>query len=128
MNPLRALSSHGQAVWMDFIRRDMLTNGELERLVREDGLTGVTSNPAIFESAIGGSTEYDDQIRDLLSDGDPTVNEIYETLAFEDIRLAADILGPPRELRRLSGSQEQRIGIQRHGQGAAVHTRVAQIA
>lgn len=94
MNPLKALNDHGQAVWMDYIRRDMLTGGELERLVREDGLTGVTSNPAIFEKAIGGSDEYDDQLGALLAEGGRPVGEIYEALAFEDIRLAADILRP----------------------------------
>ena len=72
MNPLRALNDHGQVVWMDFIRRDMLTGGELERLVREDGVTGVTSNPAIFEKAIGGSAEYDEQFAALLATGEPT--------------------------------------------------------
>ena len=97
MNPLRALNDHGQVAWMDFIRRDMLTNGELERLVSEDGLTGVTSNPAIFERAIGGSAEYDVQLRQLLEEGEPSVVEIYEALVFEDIRLAADILRPVHE-------------------------------
>ena len=92
MNPLRALNEQGQVVWMDFIRRDMLTDGELERLVDEDGLTGMTSNPAIFAQAIGGSAEYDGQIRELLAAGDRSVEEIYEALAFEDIGLAADIL------------------------------------
>ena len=94
MNPLRALNDHGQVVWMDFIRRDMLTDGELQRLVRDDGLTGVTSNPAIFDSAISGSTGYDEQIRHLIEAGDPTVVEIYEALAIQDIQLAADILRP----------------------------------
>jgi transaldolase len=94
MNPLRALKEHGQAVWMDYIHRDMLTGGELERLVREDGLTGVTSNPAIFEKAIGGGSAYDVRFRELLAGGEPSVEEIYEALAVEDIRLAADILRP----------------------------------
>lgn len=94
MNPLRELNDHGQAVWMDFIRRDLLTGGELQRLVEDDGITGVTSNPAIFEKAIGGSNRYDAQIGTLLAAGDPTVMELYEAIALEDIRLAADILGP----------------------------------
>lgn len=94
MNPLRELNEHGQVVWMDFIRRDLLTQGELERLVSVDGVTGVTSNPAIFEKAIGDSNEYDDQIRGLLAGGEPSVMELYEALVFEDIRLAADILRP----------------------------------
>jgi transaldolase/transaldolase/glucose-6-phosphate isomerase len=94
MNPLTELNDHGQVVWMDFIRRDLLTGGELQRLVEIDGLTGVTSNPAIFEKAIGGSTEYDDQIARLLESGEPTVMDLYEAIVFEDIRLAADILRP----------------------------------
>ena len=94
MNRLRALNDHGQVVWMDFIHRTMLTGGELEQLVREDGLTGVTSNPAIFEKAIGGSSDYDDQMREVLASGESGVEAIYEALAFEDIRLAADILRP----------------------------------
>ncbi len=92
MNPLRALNDHGQVVWMDFIHRTMLTGGELERLVRDDGLTGVTSNPAIFEKAIGQSSDYDEQLRQVLAAGETTVEQAYEALAFEDIRLAADIL------------------------------------
>jgi transaldolase len=94
MNPLRALNDFGQVVWMDYIHRTMLTGGELARLVEQDGLTGVTSNPAIFEKAIGGGTDYDEQLRGLLSAGEPSVEAIYEALAFEDIRLAADLLRP----------------------------------
>lgn len=97
MNPLRALNDHGQVVWIDFIRRDLLTEGGLARLVAEDGVTGVTSNPAIFEQAIGGSHEYDKQIRRLLQQGNPSVEALYEALVFEDIRLAADVLRPVYE-------------------------------
>ena len=57
-NPLRELQNYGQSVWLDFIRRSLLTSGELEHLIDDDGLRGVTSNPAIFEKAIGGSTDY----------------------------------------------------------------------
>jgi transaldolase len=92
MNPLRALNDYGQVVWLDFIRRDLLIEGGLARLIEEDGVTGVTSNPAIFEQAIGGSSEYDDQIRGLLEAGESDVNALYEALVFEDIRLAADAL------------------------------------
>jgi transaldolase len=92
MNALRSLNDYGQVVWLDFIRRDLLTDGGLSRLIEEDGITGVTSNPAIFEQAIGGSSEYDDQIRGLLASGQSDVNTIYEALVFEDIRLAADAL------------------------------------
>lgn len=94
MNPLRQLNEHGQVVWIDFIRRDLLTEGGLQQLVEVDGVTGVTSNPAIFEKAIGGSNEYDEQIGALLAGGDPGVMDLYEALVFEDIRLAADILRP----------------------------------
>jgi transaldolase len=92
MNPLRSLNDYGQVVWLDFIRRDLLIDGSLARLIEEDGITGVTSNPAIFEQAIGGSSEYDDQIRGLLESGQSEVDTIYEALVFEDIRLAADAL------------------------------------
>jgi len=94
MNPLRELNEYVQAVWMDFIRRDLLVDGGLQRLVEDDGVTGVTSNPAIFEKAIGGSSEYDEQIGALLAAGDPGVMDLYEALVFEDIRLAADVLRP----------------------------------
>jgi transaldolase len=92
MNPLRSLNDYGQVVWLDFIRRDLLIGGGLARLIEEDGITGVTSNPAIFEQAIGGSSEYDEQIRGLLESGESDINAIYEALVFEDIRLAADAL------------------------------------
>jgi len=92
MNPLRSLNDYGQVVWLDFIRRDFLTDGSLARLIEEDGITGVTSNPAIFEQAIGGSSEYDEQIRGLLESGQTDIGALYEALVFEDIRLAADAL------------------------------------
>lgn len=95
MNRLRALTEAGQAIWLDYIRRDVLENGELEGLIRDDGVTGVTSNPAIFEKAIGDSDLYDDDIRAVL-DADPEVStlELYERLAVRDIQLAADLLAP----------------------------------
>ncbi len=95
MNPLQLLRSQGQAIWLDYIRRDLLTSGELERLIAEDGVTGVTSNPAIFQKAIGESDLYDADIRELI-DGRPTLSavELYEELAVREIRLAADLLRP----------------------------------
>ncbi len=63
MNPLIALHNQGQSIWLDYIRRDLLTSGELQRLVVEDGLRGLTSNPTIFENAISRSSEYDESIR-----------------------------------------------------------------
>jgi transaldolase/glucose-6-phosphate isomerase len=95
MNPLLKLAERGQAVWLDYIRRQLLTSGELARLVREDGLRGVTSNPTIFEKAISGSTDYDADLRaSLARDPRIPVMELYETLAIADIQMAADVLRP----------------------------------
>ena len=93
MNPLQRLRSEGQAIWLDYIRRDLLTSGELERMVAEDGVTGVTSNPAIFQQAIGESELYDDDIRRLIDDRPGlSATELYEELAVGEIRMATDIL------------------------------------
>ena len=64
MNPLLELRKHNQSVWLDYIRRDLLLDGELKRLVEQDGLSGVTSNPAIFEKAIDGGGQYDEALRE----------------------------------------------------------------
>jgi len=93
MNPLKALLDHGQAVWLDFVSRELLDKGELARLIERDGLRGVTSNPTIFEKAIGHSTDYDASIRRLLND-ERTVEQTLEALMVEDIRHAADVLRP----------------------------------
>src|SRR6185295_19464 len=92
-NPLLALQNFGQSVWLDFIRRNMLTNGELARLIKNDGLRGMTSNPAIFEKAITGSTDYADALTDLTRRGLDS-KAIYEQLAIRDIQDAADLLRP----------------------------------
>lgn len=93
MNPLRELQAQGQAVWLDYIRRDILLDGSLRRMVDEDGVSGVTSNPAIFQKAIGQSDLYDQSIQDYLTrDPQGRVEDLYEALVTEDIRLAADIL------------------------------------
>ena len=94
MNRLKALhDEHGQAVWLDFIERTLLTGGGLERMVNEDGLRGVTSNPSIFQKAIEGSDAYDAQIEAVISESPGmTVVALYEAVAIEDIRAAADIL------------------------------------
>lgn len=98
MNPLRELEAAGQAVWLDFIRRDLVRDGELARLVEEDGLTGVTSNPAIFQKAIGESELYDEELVEALrSNPEATAMELYESIAVNDIRLAADALRAPWE-------------------------------
>ncbi len=92
VNPLRELSSYGQSVWLDFIRRSLLNSGELKRLVDEDGLKGMTSNPAIFEKAIAGSSDYTEAIAALKKDKNLKAMDIYEHIAVEDIQKAADIL------------------------------------
>jgi transaldolase/glucose-6-phosphate isomerase len=94
MNPLKALQDHGQSVWLDYVRRDLLANGGLKRLAEEDGVVGVTSNPSIFEKAIGGSTEYDSALKGILAEGDLDTTELFLRLAIDDIQHAADILRP----------------------------------
>ena len=94
MNPLLALQKYGQSVWLDFIRRSLMTSGELARLIEEDGLRGMTSNPAIFEKAIAGSTDYNEALAALEHAGDLDAMALYERLAIEDIQQAADILAP----------------------------------
>jgi transaldolase / glucose-6-phosphate isomerase len=92
-NPLLELSAYGQSVWLDQMRRSLLTSGELKRLVEQDGLRGVTSNPTIFEKAIGGSADYDNEMRELAAKG-ASVNEVYEKVIVEDIVAALDVLRP----------------------------------
>ncbi len=104
MNPLQALCNYGQSVWLDYIRRSLLTGGELKRLVAEDGLRGVTSNPAIFEKAITGSTDYQDALSALQGRQGLDAEKIYEALAIEDIRGAADVL------RSVYGESKRRDG------------------
>src|SRR5580693_7812794 len=91
-NPLRGLSEFGQSVWLDYIRRSLITSGELKRLVVEDGLRGVTSNPAIFEKAIVGSTDYASVIESAES-ASLDAKALYEKIAIRDVQDAADILG-----------------------------------
>jgi transaldolase/glucose-6-phosphate isomerase len=95
MDPLRALQRHGQSIWLDYIRRSLITSGELKRLVTEDGVSGVTINPTILEKAIAGSEDYNDALAELLRD-DPHMDTrlLYEKLAVEDVQMAADILRP----------------------------------
>ncbi|MCO6417401.1 bifunctional transaldolase/phosoglucose isomerase [Siccirubricoccus sp. KC 17139] len=103
-NPLRRLAEFGQSPWLDFIRRGFIADGSLHRLVQADGLKGVTSNPAIFEKAIGEGTDYDEGFRRLAAKGDHGAVEIYEYLAIEDIRAACDVLRPVYEAtRRVDG-------------------------
>lgn len=92
MTKLHELAELGQAIWLDYISRSLITSGELKELV-DQGLRGVTSNPSIFEKAIAGSADYDEDLNRLIHDG-RSVAEIYEDLAMADIRSAADILRP----------------------------------
>ncbi|AFM24808.1 bifunctional transaldolase/phosoglucose isomerase [Desulfomonile tiedjei] len=92
-NPLMKIQEFGQSIWLDYIRRDMLLSGELQQLVDEDGLRGVTSNPQIFYTAIAGSDEYDSAINSLALEGKTEI-EIYEALAFADIQETADVFRP----------------------------------
>lgn len=91
MNPLKRLTALHQSVWLDDIRRRWLVDGTLARLIAEDGITGVTSNPAIFAKAIAHHDDYDDEIADLAQRG-VDGPALYETLAVDDIRQAADLL------------------------------------
>jgi len=95
-NALVALLTLGQSVWLDMIRRGVMTSGELTQLIDEDGLRGVTANPSIFEQAIAGSHDYDEAVRALAFQG-KSAEAIYESLAIEDIRQAADLFRPVYE-------------------------------
>src|SRR6266481_6278495 len=93
-NPLQALLSYGQSMWLDYIRRDLLTGGGLKKMIEEDGLRGMTSNPSIFEKAIGESSLYDDMLKTLASRQDLDTTARYEQIAIRDIQDAADALRP----------------------------------
>ena len=92
MNKIHRLAGLGQSIWLDYIRRAFIESGELQELIN-DGVSGVTSNPAIFAAAIAGSEDYDAVLRDLGAAGLPAIH-IYEALAVEDIQAAADALRP----------------------------------
>ena len=92
-NPLFELYEAGTSVWLDYIRRTLMTSGELKRMIDEDAVVGMTSNPTIFEKAIGGSSDYDDALRQLV-DGGKSDEETMLSLIVEDIQMAADILKP----------------------------------
>ena len=95
-NPLVDLGQQGQSVWYDNIGRSMITTGELNRLIDQDGLSGMTSNPAIFEKAISGSDDYRGVLRQLSIAGLQPL-QIYESIAIEDICWAADVMLPVYE-------------------------------
>jgi transaldolase / glucose-6-phosphate isomerase len=96
-NPLKALLGYGQSMWLDYIRRDLITGGTLEKLIEEDGLRGMTSNPSIFEKAIAESSLYDDILQSLASKPDLDTKSRYEQIAIRDIQDAADLLRPVYE-------------------------------
>jgi transaldolase/glucose-6-phosphate isomerase len=93
MNTLRSLQDYGQSLWLDYIQRSLVAGGELKRLIEEDGVKGVTSNPSIFAKAITEGSEYRDALRERGRRGD-SAQQIYEALAIEDVRGAADVLRP----------------------------------
>ena len=97
INPLVQLEACGQSVWLDYLKRSLIESGELRRLIEKDGLRGVTSNPSIFEKAIGNSDEYVEALRAYQAQGNREPMAIYEHLAISDIKAAADVLRPVYE-------------------------------
>src|SRR5438445_4964770 len=93
-NPLKQLTQLGQSIWLDYIRRSLITSGDLRRMVEEGGLGGMTSNPTIFEKAISGGDEYADLLAQLKADKTLDSKAIFERLAIRDIQDAADVLRP----------------------------------
>jgi transaldolase/glucose-6-phosphate isomerase len=94
-NPVAELRQQGQSIWLDYIRRSLITSGELKRLMEEKGVTGMTSNPTIFDKAIGGSSDYDEALAAILKkDAMAEPEALFEQLAIEDIRMAADAMRP----------------------------------
>jgi transaldolase/glucose-6-phosphate isomerase len=93
-NPLQELLNYGQSMWLDYIRRDLFTTGKLKQMIADDGLRGMTSNPAIFEKAIADSSLYDDQLKSVASRSDLDTTARFEQLAIRDIQSAADALRP----------------------------------
>lgn len=109
MSRLLAVAELGQSIWLDYIRRDLVETGALERLIAEDGLRGLTSNPAIFEKAIAGSSQYDVSLAGHVRAGQRDPEQLVEQLAVEDIRLAADAFD---RLYRSSGGQDGYVSLE----------------
>ena len=99
-SPVKQLLAHGQSPWLDFIRRSFIADGSLAKLVEADGLGGVTSNPSIFEKAMGSGADYDPQFKELAAGGLHDAGDLYETMAVDDIQHAADVLRPVFERTR----------------------------
>ena len=93
-NPVKQLLKEGQSPWLDFVRRSFILDGSLQKLVETDGLGGVTSNPSIFEKAMGSGTDYDEEFKHLAAAGEHDAQNIYETMAVADIQHVADVLKP----------------------------------
>lgn len=100
-NPLIGLEAFGQSIWLDFLSRKALDNGDIKNLIDQDGVSGLTSNPSIFEKAIAGSPDYDDAIQAMAREG-KSIEKIYEALTIEDIQRAADLFRPTYD--RLDGA------------------------
>ena len=118
-NPLKRLEALGQSIWLDYIRRDLIARGGLPRLIEEDGLRGMTSNPSIFEKAIADSHDYDEDIRAMALAGQ-NVEAIYETLGQRDVQSAADEFrserappSPGTQTRQSSNPSSSRPGLDR---------------
>ena len=109
MNRLKQLESYGQSPWLDDLHRSLVRNGELEQLIREDGLKDMTSNPAIFEKAIGETDEYKDRLEELVRRGELDDVQVYETLAIEDIRNAGDMF---RSVYEASGRRDGFVSLE----------------
>ena len=97
MNPLMQLQAYGQSLWLDYLKRSLIESGELRTMIEHDGVMGVTSNPSIFEKSIGESDEYTAALKEFQAQGNHSVSAIYEHLAIDDIRDAADVLRPVYE-------------------------------
>jgi transaldolase len=108
VNPLVRLGELGQSPWYDYITRGLVASGELARLIREDGLRGMTSNPTIFEKAVSGSGSYDDDIRRLGQEG-RSAAEIFEALAVADVRAACDVFAG---LHRRTGGLDGQVSLE----------------
>ena len=92
-NPLLKIQEFGQSIWQDYIQRNIILSGELKQLIDQDGIRGVTSNPSIFDTAIAGSRDYDDDIRAMALEG-KSIEEIYRFLTVRDVQQAADVFRP----------------------------------
>ena len=109
MNPLKQLETVGQSPWLDYVKRSLIEKGELKTLIERDGLKGVTSNPSIFEKAIGESDEYVGALKAFQGKADHGISAIYEHLAIADIRAGADVLRPVYEA---SGGRDGYISLE----------------